>query len=152
MRLPDLSESSLAKLDEAREKVRIGRLIAWRKQRSAVRVERPTNASAARRLGYKAKQGFVVVRVRVARGGRRKPRPRSGRRQKHLGVVLFTPSKSRRLIAEERAARKYPNLEVLGSYCAGEDGTSKWFEVIMADPDNPRIKADPSLEWLSKRA
>ena len=150
MRMPNLSESSLVALEEAREKLRIGRLMAWRRQQSTVRIRRPTNISAARRFGYKAKQGFVVVRVRVARGGRRKIRPRSGRRQKHLGVVLFTPSKSRRLIAEERAARKYPNLEVLGSYCSGEDGTNKWFEVIMVDPDSPQIRADRDMRWLTE--
>ncbi|RLG66948.1 50S ribosomal protein L15e, partial [archaeon] len=83
------------------------------------------------------------------KGGRRKPRPRSGRRQKHLGVVKYTPAKSRRLIAEERAARKYPNLEVLGSYMVGEDGQHEWYEVIMVDPDHPRIKSDNRFEWLT---
>ena len=39
-----------------------------------------------------------------------------------------------RLIAEERAARKFPNLEVLNSYWIWEDGRFKWFEVIMVDP------------------
>jgi large subunit ribosomal protein L15e len=150
MRVPNLSESSLQALKEVQEKERSKKLITWRKQQTVVRIEKPTNITAARRLGYKAKQGFVVVRVRVARGGRRKIRPRSGRRPKHLGVVLFTPSKSRRLIAEERAAREYANLEVLGSYCVGEDGTSKWYEVIMVDPDHPQIKADPNLRWLTK--
>jgi len=125
-------------------------LVAWRKQRSIVRVEAPTDIASARRLGYRAKQGFVVIRVKVARGGSRKRRPRSGRRQKHLGVVLFTPSKSRRLIAEERAARVHQNLEVLGSYPVAEDGTSRWFEVVMVDPDNPQVRADHRLGWTSK--
>lgn len=126
-------------------------MMAWRKERAIVRVERPTDLATARRLGYKAKQGFVVVRVRVTRGGRRKSRPTSGRRQKHLGVVLYTPSKSRRLIAEERAARQYPNLEVLGSYAVAEDGTRRWFEIAMVDPDNPQVRADPRYGWAAKR-
>ena len=29
------------------------------------RVEKPTNIKKARMLGYKAKQGFIIVRVRV---------------------------------------------------------------------------------------
>jgi large subunit ribosomal protein L15e len=149
MHAPKLSEASTAALEEARHRARAGRLVAWRKQQAVVRVERPTDIAAARRLGYRAKQGFVLVRVKVARGGRRKPRPRSGRRQRHLGVVLYTPSKSRRLIAEERAARKHPNLEVLGSYPVAEDGTHRWFEIVMVDPDNPQVKSDPRTSWTS---
>jgi len=152
MHSPKLSESSSATLKEAYAKLRSSRLVAWRKQQSVVRVEAPTDIASARRLGYRAKEGFVVVRVRVARGGRRKHRPRSGRRQKHLGVVLFTPSKSRRLIAEERAARGHPNLEVLGSYPVAEDGTNRWFEIVMVDPDSPQVRADHRFSWTSKRS
>jgi len=45
------------------------RLIKWRRQPSIVRVEKPTRLDRARALGYKAKQGFVVVRVRVRKVG-----------------------------------------------------------------------------------
>ena len=38
-----------------------------------VRLTGPSRPDKARRLGYKAKQGFVVYRVRVRRGGRKKP-------------------------------------------------------------------------------
>ena len=37
------------------------------------RCTRPTRPDKARRLGYKAKQGYVVYRVRVRRGGRKRP-------------------------------------------------------------------------------
>ena len=37
------------------------------------RCTRPTRPDKARRLGYKAKQGFVIYRVRVRRGSRKKP-------------------------------------------------------------------------------
>lgn len=125
------------------------RVIRWRRQPSIVRIEKPTRLDRARRLGYKAKKGFVVVRVRVRRGGRRKPRPRMGRRQKRMGVSKYTPAKSLKLIAEERVARKYPNLEVLNSYWVWEDGTSKWFEVIFVDPHHPSVKSDKTLGWIS---
>jgi len=128
--------------------LRKSRLIAWRKGPSVVRIERPTRINRARALGYKAKQGFVVVRVRVRRGGQRKPRPRSGRRPKRMGVYGFAPRKSLQWIAEERAARKYPNMEVLGSYWVGEDGRYKWFEVILVDPHHPVIKADEDISWI----
>jgi large subunit ribosomal protein L15e len=125
------------------------RAILWRRQPSIVRIGKPTRLDRARRLGYKAKKGFVVVRVKVRRGGRRKPRPILGRRQKRMGVTKFTPAKSLKLMAEERAARKHPNLEVLNSYWIWQDGTSKWFEVIMVDPASPSIKTDKSVGWMS---
>ncbi|MEM2338099.1 MAG: 50S ribosomal protein L15e, partial [Candidatus Bathyarchaeia archaeon] len=121
------------------------RLIDWRRQPAVVRIEKPTRLDRARKLGYKAKQGFIVVRVRVRRGGLRKQRPRSGRRPKRMGVRKYKPAKSLRLIAEERAARKFPNLEVLNSYWVGEDGRFKWFEVIMVDPSHPAIKSDKDV-------
>ena len=37
------------------------------------RANRPTRPDKARRLGYKAKEGYVVYRVRVRRGGRKRP-------------------------------------------------------------------------------
>jgi len=109
------------------------RIIEWRRQPAIYRIDKPTRIDRARRLGYKDKPGYVVVRVRVRRGGLNKPRPRSGRRQKRMGVTKYKPAKSLRLIAEERAARRFPNLEVLNSYWVWEDGRYKWFEVIMVD-------------------
>lgn len=125
------------------------RVIVWRRQPTIVRIVKPTRIDRARRLGYKAKKGFVVVRARVRRGGRRKPRPKMGRRQKRMGVKKYTPAKSIKLIAEERVARKYPNLEVIGSYWVWEDGVSKWFEVVLVDPNSPSIKSDKDIGWIS---
>ena len=127
------------------------RLIEWRRQPTICRIEKPSRLDRARKLGYKAKQGFVVVRVRVRRGGLRKQRPKAGRRPKRMGVKKFKPAKSLRLIAEERAARKFPNLEVLNSYWVGEDGRSKWFEVLMVDPSHPAIKADKDINWICQK-
>jgi large subunit ribosomal protein L15e len=56
-----------------------------------------------------------------------------------------------RLIAEEKAGRKFPNLEVLNSYWIGEDGRSKWFEIIMVDPHHPTIRADKNINWISQK-
>lgn len=120
----------------------------WRRQPAVVRVERPTRPDRARELGYRAKQGFVIARVRVRKGGRRKPRPRAGRKQAGMGVLKLTPGKSIRWIAEERAARKFPNLEVLNSYYVAEDGRYKWYEVILVDPHHPAIKSDPRINWI----
>jgi len=127
------------------------RLIEWRRQSAVTRIEKPTRLDRARKLGYKAKQGFVMARVRVRRGGLRKQRPKAGRRPKRMGVKKFKPAKSLRLIAEERAARKFPNLEVLNSYWVGEDGRSKWFEIIMVDPNSPGIKVDKDINWICQK-
>lgn len=40
------------------------------------RASRPSRPDKARRLGYKAKQGYVIYRVRVRRGNRKKPVPK----------------------------------------------------------------------------
>ena len=109
------------------------RVIKWRKQPAMIRINKPTRINKARIVGYKAKSGYVVVRVRVRRKGLRKQRPKMGRRQKRMGVNKYKPAKSIKLIAEERAAKKYPNLEVLNSYWIWQDGMNKWFEVILID-------------------
>ena len=49
---------------------------------------------------------------------------------------------------EERIQKKYPNLEVLGSYEVGKDGSHKWFEVILVDPVVPEIMKDKNLKWV----
>jgi large subunit ribosomal protein L15e len=45
----------------------------YRQLPGLVRLTGPSRPDKARRLGYKAKQGFVVYRIRVRRGGRKKP-------------------------------------------------------------------------------
>jgi len=127
-------------------------LVEWRKGPAIVRIERPTRIDRARRLGYRAKQGFIVVRVRVRKGGRKRPKyGRGGRKPSKSGISKFTPRKSLQLMAEERAARKFPNLEVLNSYWVGDDGTYKYFEVIMVDPNHPVIKSDPKISWIVRQ-
>ena len=125
------------------------RAIVWRREPSSVKIDKPTRLDRARSLGYKAKHGVMVVRTRVRRGGRRKLRPVLGRRQKRMGVKKFTPAKSKQLIAEERTARKYPNMEVLNSYWVWQDGRYKWYEVILVDPNHPAIKSDKDLGWIA---
>lgn len=124
------------------------RLIGWRREGAVQRIERPTRLDRARALGYKAKQGITVVRVKVRRGGRRKSRYIRGRRTKHMGANKITPGKSLQRIAEERAGRKHPNMEVLNSYWVGEDGKQKWYEVILVDPNHPAIASDTDLSWI----
>jgi large subunit ribosomal protein L15e len=124
------------------------RMQSWRREGSVVRVERPTRIDRARNLGYKAKQGVAVVRVKIRRGGRRKSRYVRARRSIRMGKNRITPAKSLQRIAEERASRKYPNMEVLNSYWVGQDGRQKWFEVILVDGHHPAVMSDKSLSWV----
>jgi large subunit ribosomal protein L15e len=137
-------------LDEGEiEEVQWRRLQDWREQGAVERIERPTRLDRARSLGYKAKQGVVVVRSRIRKGSARKPRPNKGRRSKRLGTTRITRDKSLQRIAEERASEKHPNLEVLNSYWVGADGSHKWFEVILLDPEHPAIQNDDDLGWVA---
>jgi len=58
-------------------------------------------------------------------------------------------AKSIQRIAEERAAKHYPNLEALNSYWIGEDGRHKYYEVILVDPRHPAIVNDPKINWIT---
>jgi large subunit ribosomal protein L15e len=120
----------------------------WRRESVIVRVDRPTRIDRARSLGYKAKKGYIVVRTRVRRGGLRKSRFTAGRKPKRQGIKKITMKKSIQRIAEERVARKFPNLEILNSYWLWEDGKFKFYEVILVDPNHPSIKNDPKINWI----
>ena len=121
------------------------RAIEWRKQRAVVRLDKPSKLQRARALGYKAKKGIAVVRIRVARGGMRRKRPVSGRRPKHLGVTRMRANVSMQQVAARRVGEKYPNMGVLGSYFVYKDGKHLWYEVILADPINPAIASDKNF-------
>lgn len=125
------------------------RLMEFRKtDESVVRLEKPTNIPRARSLGYKAKRGFVVVRVRVRKGSGIHRRPSRARKPKRMGVNKLTRRISIQGIAEKRANKKHPNCEVLNSYFVGEDGKNKYFEVIMIDTGAPEIIADKDVSWI----
>lgn len=125
------------------------RLIEWRKQNTVEKIERPTRIEKARALGYKAKTGYVMARVRIRKGGRRrKLYGRRGRKPSKAGLVHFTFGKSKQWIAEEKAQRRFPNLEVLNSYPVVEDGQYKFFEVILVDPNNSNIVNDKNINWI----
>lgn len=126
------------------------RLIEYRKPKeSIVRVEKPTNLPRARELGYRAKNGFVVVRSRVRKGSGAHQRPVRARRPKRMGVKKLTRRISIQGIAEKRAGKKYPNCEVLNSYWVGEDGKHKYFEVILVDTSRPEILSDKKISWIA---
>lgn len=124
------------------------RLIQWRSGEAVVKLEKPSRLDRARMLGYKAKKGVVVVRVRLLRGGRKRPRHTHGRmpRKQYVRKIL---KMSYQWVAELRASKKYPNLEVLNSYYTGQDGKFFFYEVILLDPERPEITNDRVFNWVS---
>lgn len=123
------------------------KLIQWRQEENTVKLDKPTRIDRARSLGYKAKEGIVVVRQRVPASHRMRESGVKGRRSKTQRRKKIV-SKNYQQVAEERAADKYLNLEVLNSYLVGEDGQAKWFEVIFVDKNHPAIIADKDLNWI----
>jgi len=126
--------------------------IEYRKGKSIQRVEKPTKIHRARTLGYKAKQGYVVVRARIRKGGMHKTRPSEEGKPRAMGVSKYTTGKNLQWIAEERVQRKYPNTEVLNSYKVYSDGGHWYYEVILVDPHHPVIKSDPKINWICTSA
>lgn len=124
------------------------RAIAWRRGATLERLERPSRLDRARALGYKAKQGIVVVRIKITRGGMRQKRPTSGRRPKHLGVLKIKGHFSSQDTANRRVLERFPNTELIGSYPVYQDGRYLWFEVILADTKSPSVKS--SFEYRKR--
>ena len=122
----------------------------FRREPVTIRIDRPTRLDKARALGYKAKQGIIVVRQRISRGSHIRPKRYGGRRSKRA-THRVTLRKNYKLIAEERANKKYPNCEVLNSYPAAKDGKYFWYEVILVDKKHPAIVKDKGLGWISEK-
>jgi len=126
------------------------RMIAWRKSPAIVKVDKPLRLDRARSLGYKDKKGFVTVRIRIKRGGRKRPSRKKGRRSKRQ-TIHKTLKMNYKWVAESRCQKKYPNLEVLNSYKLGKDGLNYFYEVILVDPSKPEIKNDRQLNWITSK-
>ena len=143
--MPRIQDQSWLKMWKDNSQVLRERAVLWRKQNAITRLDKPSRIQKARRLGYKAIQGIVVIRMRVGTGGMRKQRPRGGRRPKHLGVTRIKADVNMKKVAERRVLERYPNMKLLGSYFLYKDGFHYWFEVILADSAHPRISKDKEL-------
>lgn len=97
-----------------------------------------------------SKQGYVVYRVRVRRGNRKKPVPKGATYGKpvHQGVNHLKFQRSLRSTAEERVARRCGGLRVLNSYWINQDGVYKYYEVICVDPFHKAIRRDARINWI----
>ncbi len=125
-------------------------MIKWRTENTVIKIEKPTRLDRARSLGYRAKKGFVVARVRVLRGGRKRSRPNKGRRSKRQTNKKVVKM-NYKWIAEQRAQKKFQNLEVLNSYNLAKDGKHYFYEIILVDYSRPEIKNDKKINWITKK-
>ena len=129
------------------------RLRTWEYRQLPVvhRASRPSRPDKARQLGYRAKEGFVVYRVRVRRGGRKRPVAKGivTGKPASVGINQLKATRNLRSIAEERVGRRLGGLRVLNSYWVGQDGTYKFYEVILVDPAHNGIRNDPRINWIA---
>lgn len=130
--------------------VNLCRAWEYRQGKKITRVQRPTRTDKAHKLGYKAKQGYVVYRVAVRRGGRKRPNPRGivYGKPKNQGINQLKFVRNLRSVAEERVGRACGNLRVLNSYWVNQDATYKYFEVILVDPNHIVIRNDARINWI----
>merc|ERR1712176_778376 len=129
------------------------RIRCWQYRQSAKvhRVPRSTRPDKARRLGYKNKQGFVIFRIAMRRGGRKRPVAKGcpyGKPKSSGAVKQQKPVRNLQSIAEERVGRRIASLRVLSSYWVGQDSTYKYFEVILLDIHHKAVARDPKVNWM----
>lgn len=78
------------------------RVWQYRQLTKMVRSPRPSRPDKARRLGFRSKQGYVIYRIRVRRGGRKRPVPKGctyGKPKSH-GVNELKPTRRLQSVAE----------------------------------------------------
>jgi len=128
------------------------RLRCWeyRQMPELVRLTRPSRPERAHALGYKAKQGYVIYRIRIRKGGRRKVAAKNrvyGKNRTHH-IFKLTPKVNLQNLAEIKAGSKLSSLRLLNSYWVNQDGVYKYYECIFVDPIHPAIQHDPTINWI----
>eukprot|EP00477_Mikrocytos_mackini_P000075 GAHX01000079.1.p1 GENE.GAHX01000079.1~~GAHX01000079.1.p1 ORF type:complete len:204 (+),score=21.67 GAHX01000079.1:36-647(+) len=127
------------------------RLRAWegRQLGRIVRLSSPSRPEKARALGYKAKQGYVIVRIRTRKHGMKRDvrKGKLHRKPRNTGVYVKN-DRNAQTIAETRVCREFPNLRILGSYWVAEDGTYKFYETILVDPMHNAVRNDGKMNWV----
>ncbi|KAL6120645.1 hypothetical protein NUSPORA_02588 [Nucleospora cyclopteri] len=114
------------------------------------RVERPSFLERARKLGYKAKNGYCIFRVRIRKGDAIREYNNGNTRGKcvNAGIHQIKPSLNKQNEAEQIVGKQFGSLRVLGSYKIGQDLKSHHYEVIMVDPNLNSIRNDYKINWI----
>jgi large subunit ribosomal protein L15e len=128
------------------------RIRCWEyRQLAAVhRAGKPSRPDKAHRLGYKAKQGYVIYRVRVRRGNRKREvyKGQTFGKPRNAGVNQLKHTMSMRLRAEQKVGKACPSLRVLNSYWVNSDTVYKYYEIILIDPSHNAIRNDGEVNWI----
>ena len=126
----------------------------FRQHKAIHRATKPSRPDKAHKLGYKAKQGYVIWRVRVRRGNRRKlgNKGQIYGKPSNQGVLQRKFQRNLKSVAEERVGKICGGLRVLNSYWAGQDSIYKFYEVILVDPAHNAIRNDPKINWICQPA
>lgn len=129
------------------------RIRAWhyRQLTRVHRCPRSTRPDKARKMGYKNKPGYVIYRVCMRRGGRKRPVPKGcpyGKPKSSGAVNEQKPKRRHQAIAEQRVGNRLKSLRVLNSYWVAQDSTYKYYEVILINTQNPTIRNDPAINWI----
>jgi len=130
------------------------RVRCWELRQLSVvhRASHSSRPDKARRMGYKAKQGYVIYRIRIRRGGRKRPVVKGqtyGKPAGH-GVNQLKNARNHQAIAENRVGKICGNLRVLNSYWINQDSSYKYYEVILVDPSHNAIRRDPRINWICR--
>ena len=102
---------------------------------------------------FSATSGFVIYRIAMRRGGRKRPVAKGcpyGKPKTSGAVKQQKPERNLQSVAEERVGRRLKALRVLSSYWVGQDSTYKYYEVIMIDPSHKAIARDPKINWMCR--
>lgn len=126
------------------------RLIQWRREPVTLRIRYATRLDRARSLGYKAKQGVLLVRQKVIRGGHKREKRWGGRRSKNM-TTRMNLELNYQAIAERRAEKKFVNTEVMNSYYVGKDGKNIWYEVILVSRSSPVVMKDKVYSGIARQ-
>lgn len=110
------------------DKLLVLKASAYRDEPNHLLVKKPTKPGRARALGYKANGKFVVIRSSISKGGIKAIIPSRGR--KHPNFCKKTRAISHEKILENRALKKFPNLQCIGSYKLVENGKKAWYEYL----------------------
>nr|XP_034373021.1 60S ribosomal protein L15-like [Arvicanthis niloticus] len=104
-----------------------------------------------RRLGFKAKQSYIIYRVRVLCGGRKRPVSKGVIYSKpsHHGYNQLKFARGLQSIAEERAGCHCEALRALNSYWVGEDSICKCFDVVLIDLVHKAIRRNPDIQCIT---
>ncbi|KAF8357988.1 hypothetical protein PRIPAC_92983, partial [Pristionchus pacificus] len=128
------------------------RMWQYRQLTAVHRVNRPARPEKVRHHGFRSKQGFVVYRVRVRRGGRKWPviKGQTYGKPKTHGVNELKNVRSHQGVAEGRVGKRCGAHRVLSSYWIAEDSTYKFYEVVLIDPQHKAIRTNAELNWICK--